>query len=91
MKVMKIRQVGNSNVVSLPHELESRGYTPGTQVVVQELPTGEVRIVPTNRVRQFIRETARRVVAEDQEALRILADYERKQAEATDSHTAQSS
>ncbi len=90
MKIMKIRKVGNSMVVSLPHELESRGYRVGTQVMIQELPTGELRIVPTNRVRQFVRESARKVVAEDQEALRILADYEQQQAEVTNSRTADS-
>ena len=79
MKIMKIRRVGNSNVVSLPHELERLGYTAGTSVVVEELPNGELRIVPSARVRELIREAARQVVAEDQEALSILAEYEHRQ------------
>jgi antitoxin component of MazEF toxin-antitoxin module len=73
MKVVKIRRVGNSNVVSLPHELESRGFTVGTSVMIEELATGELRIIPASRVRELIREAGRRVIAEDQEALRILA------------------
>jgi len=37
MKVVKVRRVGNSNVVSIPRELESRGYAPGTSVLIEEL------------------------------------------------------
>jgi hypothetical protein len=37
MKVVKVRRVGNSNVVSLPRELEARGYEPGTSVLIEEL------------------------------------------------------
>ena len=77
VKVMKIRRVGNSNVISLPRELEELGYTVGTPVVVEELPSGELRVVPVARVREFIREAGRQVVAEDREALQILADHDR--------------
>ncbi|HWD69679.1 MAG TPA: AbrB/MazE/SpoVT family DNA-binding domain-containing protein [Solirubrobacteraceae bacterium] len=35
-----MRRVGNSNVVSLPRELEASGYVPGTSVLVEELPDG---------------------------------------------------
>lgn len=51
MHIMKIRRVGNSNVVSLPHALEQLGYTAGTTVLVDVLPDGALRIVPTDRVR----------------------------------------
>lgn len=88
MKVMKIRRVGNSNVVSLPHELESHGYAPGATVMIEETPTGELRIVPTDRVRAFIREAGRKVIQEDQEALSMLAEYERAQAIGSHPHTA---
>jgi len=30
MKIVKVRRVGNSNVVSIPRELESHDYAPGT-------------------------------------------------------------
>ena len=40
MKIVKVRRVGNSNVVSLPHDLEASGYTPGTPVLIEELPGG---------------------------------------------------
>jgi len=38
-----VRRVGNSNVVSIPRELEASGYTPGCSVLVEELPGGELR------------------------------------------------
>lgn len=73
LKTVKIRRVGNSNVVTLPHELESHGYTAGSQVVVEELANGELRIIPASRLRELIREAGRRVLAEDRELLEALA------------------
>lgn len=80
MKIMKIRRVGNSNVVSLPHELEQRGYTAGTSVVVEELPTGELRIIPAPQLRELVRDIGLQVIAEDQQALRRLAEHEQASA-----------
>lgn len=77
MRVVKIRRVGNSNVVTLPHELEAAGYTAGTSVAVERTATGEVLLVPERRVREGIRELGRRVIEEDREALELLAAYDR--------------
>jgi antitoxin component of MazEF toxin-antitoxin module len=76
MKVVKIRRVGNSNVVSIPRELEARGYGPGISVLVEELDGGELRIIPTEQVRNRIRNVGQRVVAEHAEALKILAEHD---------------
>lgn len=76
MKIMKIRRVGNSNVVSLPAGLERYGYTNGAEVVVEALPSGELRIIPAERVRDYIREAGRRIIDEDREALDILAPHD---------------
>jgi antitoxin component of MazEF toxin-antitoxin module len=76
MKVVKVRRVGNSNVVSLPRELEALGYEPGTSVLIEELDGGELRILPTDQVRERIRGIGRRVVGEHAEALKILAEHE---------------
>ena len=76
MKIVKVRRVGNSNVVSIPRELEARGYAPGTSVLVEELEGGELRIMPTSLVRERIRTVGRRVVAGHGEALKILADHD---------------
>jgi antitoxin component of MazEF toxin-antitoxin module len=76
MKVVKVRRVGNSNVISIPRELEAHGYAPGTSVLVEEMPDGELRVMPTDHVRERIRDTGRRVVEERREALQILADHD---------------
>lgn len=76
MKVVKVRRVGNSNVVSIPRELETRGFAPGTSVLVEELETGELRIIPTEQVRARIRDIGRRLVGEHAEALKILAEHD---------------
>jgi antitoxin component of MazEF toxin-antitoxin module len=76
MKVVKVRRVGNSNVVSLPREFESSGYVPGASVLVEELPDGELRILPTDKVRERVRHIAARAVSEHEEALEILASHD---------------
>jgi hypothetical protein len=43
MKIVKVRRVGNSNLVLIPRELEARGYAPGTSVLVEEFDRGELR------------------------------------------------
>jgi antitoxin component of MazEF toxin-antitoxin module len=75
MKIVKVRRVGNSNVVSIPREFEASGYTPGTPVLVEELADGELRILPAEKVRERVREIADRVVAEHPEAMEILATH----------------
>jgi hypothetical protein len=50
-------------------------YTPGSSVLVEGLPGGELRIIP-GEVRECIRDTGGRVVAEHREALKILADHD---------------
>jgi antitoxin component of MazEF toxin-antitoxin module len=74
MKIVKVRRVGNSNVVSIPREFESSGYTPGASVLIDELADGELRILPADRVRDRIRQIAARVVSEHPEAIEILAN-----------------
>ncbi|HUA48205.1 MAG TPA: hypothetical protein VMA77_23400 [Solirubrobacteraceae bacterium] len=76
MKIVKVRRVGNSNVVSIPREFEASGYVPGASVLVEELPGGELRILPTDRLRERVREIASRVVSEHPEPMDILANYD---------------
>jgi len=78
VKVNRIRRVGNSKVVSLPRELERVGFIDGAQVVIQELPNGEVRLLPADRMRAMVREYGQRVVAENRTALDVLAAHDRK-------------
>ena len=76
MKIVKVRRVGNSNVVSIPREFEAHGYAPGTSVLVEELDRGELRILPTAQLRERIRTIGERVVGEHSEALKILAEHD---------------
>jgi antitoxin component of MazEF toxin-antitoxin module len=76
MKIVKVRRVGNSNVVSLPRELEASGYVPGTSVLVEELADGELRILPTEMARTRVRQIAARTVIDRSEALEILAKHD---------------
>ncbi len=48
-------------------------YTPGTTVLIEELATGEPRITPTTQIRRLTRERAEQLVAENREALEMLA------------------
>ena len=76
MKIVKVRRVGNSNVVSIPREFEANGYTPGSSVLVEQLPSGELRILPTEKLREQIKQIGHRVVTDHQEALKILAEHD---------------
>lgn len=76
MKIVKVRRVGNSNVVSIPREFEEAGYTPGSSVLVEDVGDGELRILPTDRVRERVRGIAERIVAEHPEAMEILANHD---------------
>lgn len=77
MKIIKIRRVGNSNVVTLPRGLETRGFGPETEVAVEETENGELRIIPTAHLSELIRDTGREVVGENREALDILAEHDK--------------
>lgn len=78
--MVKIRRVGNSNVISLPRRLEQIGYSAGTSVMVYELESGELRVIPAGRVRELIRATGSQVVAESREALDTLERHDREQS-----------
>lgn len=77
-----MRRVGNSNVISIPKALESAGYAAGTEVLLEQLDDGSLRLVRVSDVQQLIRSVGRRVVAEDREALEMLAAYDRGAAPA---------
>lgn len=78
MVLLKVRRVGNSNVVTLPRALAERGFDAGTYVVLDERD-GELILRPVS-LTEAVREAAREVVAEDREALDSLAAYDRGEA-----------
>jgi antitoxin component of MazEF toxin-antitoxin module len=79
MRVVKIRRVGNSNVISIPREFEEIGFTKDVSVVVTALPSGELRVLPAHRVRHMIRHYGRKVVSKDRQSLQILEGHDKGQ------------
>ena len=75
---MRIRRIGNSNMVALPSELEEAGYRPGVEVLVQAMPEGEVRIVRADLARESTRDLARRLAERHRHTLERLADHDRQ-------------
>jgi antitoxin component of MazEF toxin-antitoxin module len=69
--------VANSILMTLPRGVERLGFTPGSQVLVEELPSGQLLVTPAEKFRTRLRKTGREVVAEDREALSILEAYDR--------------
>ena len=80
MKILRVRRIGNSNMVSIPKELEAEGFTPGTEVLLEQMADGALRLVRTEAVSALIRDVGRQVIAEDREALEILAAHDRSNA-----------
>jgi antitoxin component of MazEF toxin-antitoxin module len=77
VKILKVRRVGNSNVVSLPREFEASGYGPGATVLVEQLEDGSLHLVRTAELRDLIRRRGKRLITKHREALEILATHDR--------------
>jgi antitoxin component of MazEF toxin-antitoxin module len=73
MRTVRVRRVGNSNVITIPRELEELGYVEGATVLVEGLPNGDLRVVPEARLRLAIN----RAVSRNRKALDLLAEYDR--------------
>jgi antitoxin component of MazEF toxin-antitoxin module len=78
MKGMRIRRIGNSNMVALPSELEEVGYYPGIEVLVHAMPGGELRIVRADLARESTTDLARRLAETHRRTLEGLADHDRQ-------------
>jgi antitoxin component of MazEF toxin-antitoxin module len=73
MQTVKIRRVGNSNVISLPRGLEPQGYTEGAAVAVVPLRSGRILLVPADQIDAYMDEVGQRILNEDREVLDKLA------------------
>jgi len=78
---VKIRRVGNSNVISLPRSLERHGFTEGAAVTVVPLRSGQVLLVPAEKLDDFIDELGQRVLDQNRDAIDKLAAYDRGEVE----------
>lgn len=74
----RIRRVGNSNMVALPSEYEAAGFGPGVEVLVEETPGGELRIVRADAANESTREAARRLANRHRGTLDHLEEHDRR-------------
>jgi antitoxin component of MazEF toxin-antitoxin module len=79
MELVKVRKVGNSAVVTLPHSIAEK-LPSGTRVLIQELDNGDLLIQRPESFEGAIRESGRRVVARYRKLLDRLAAYEPSEA-----------
>ncbi len=77
MEIVRVRRVGNSNVISLPRQFEAAGYTTGTPVIIEALEDGSLLIRPVATLRTAYRAIARQAIEDNREALDRLAAYDR--------------
>jgi antitoxin component of MazEF toxin-antitoxin module len=77
MQVVKVRKVGNSNVVSLPKIFAQAGFHEGQPVIIEQLETGELLLTPVKPHQESIRARAREIIARRRPALERLEAYER--------------
>jgi antitoxin component of MazEF toxin-antitoxin module len=76
MKMLKVRRVGNSNMVALPKEWEADGFGPGSYVLAERDGAGEVRILRADNVAARIDAIADEMIEKHAEALHILAEHD---------------
>lgn len=77
MKMLKIRRVGNSNMVALPKDWEADGFAPGTYLLVERDGAGEIRMLRAGDMAARVDALAGEMLEKHAEALQILADHDR--------------
>jgi hypothetical protein len=78
MKMVKVRRVGNSNMVALPKEWEASGFGPGAYILVERDQAGEARLVRAGDISERIDAIGDEMIEKHAEALRILAEHDAK-------------
>jgi antitoxin component of MazEF toxin-antitoxin module len=74
--MLKVRRVGNSNMVALPKEWEASGFGPGAYVLVERDQAGEVRMLRAGDITVQIDALADEMMEKHAEALQILAEHD---------------
>ncbi|MGH2449461.1 MAG: hypothetical protein ACRDFS_12780 [Chloroflexota bacterium] len=78
MKMLKIRRVGNSNMVALPKDWEDDGWVPGAYVFLGRDEAGEIRMLRAGDVAAQFDALADEMIEKHVEALRILAEHDHR-------------
>jgi len=76
--MVKIRRIGNSNMVALPKDWEDHGFAPGAYVLVERDQAGEIRMLRARDIAEQIDALADEMIEKHAEALRVLAEHDRK-------------
>jgi antitoxin component of MazEF toxin-antitoxin module len=81
MNTVKVRRVGNSNVVSLPRDLEKLGFREGVSVAILPMRNGKLLLIPADQLDTYVDEVGQRIVEENRSALNALAAYDTGEVE----------
>lgn len=76
MALVKVRRVGNSNVITLPAGLGGNGFEPGATVLVEADEDGTLRVIPVPDVDAHVRELARGAIQRRRRALELLEAHD---------------
>lgn len=78
MALVKVRRVGNSNVITLPAGLGGNGFEPGAAVLVEADEDGTLRVIPVPDLDAHVREVARTAIQRRRRTLEILEAHDRE-------------
>jgi antitoxin component of MazEF toxin-antitoxin module len=78
--MLKIRRIGNSNMVALPKEWEEAGFRPGAYVLIEQDQAGGIRMLRADDMAARIDAIGDEMIEKHAEALRILAEHDAKPA-----------
>lgn len=78
MRILKVRKVGNSNVVSIPREFEAAGFTADADVGLELGPDGVLYLkpLPQDERKKLILEAVHAATKRHQRAMDILEEYD---------------
>jgi antitoxin component of MazEF toxin-antitoxin module len=76
MEIVKIRKVGNSNVLSVPRAFLRAGYDAGQPVMIEQLENGDLLIRRVESHRAMIRATMQSIAEQHRRSLDMLAPHD---------------
>ena len=80
MRILKVRKVGNSNVVSIPKEYEAAGFVTNADVALELAEDGflYLRPLPADERKQIILSAVQAATKRHRRAMQILEEYDRR-------------
>ena len=80
MRILKIRKVGNSNVVSIPKEYEAAGFVANADIALELGEDGflYLRPLPVDERKQVVLTAVQAATKRHRRAMEILEEYDRQ-------------